>query len=221
MGNFFNMDNPLFSILSKVCDMLFISIAFILICIPVITIGPACTALYYVVVKVIRRERGYVFREFFKSFRLNFKRAAIIGVLMTILFVILGFDLAYAYGLTAPDSTKGSLLMGVFIGITFLVLASSIYIFPILSRFDMTVKQLIKAAIFMSMRHIHFTLLMMIVYVLAAFAIVYLQFFPFVFIAPATIALMNSFMLEHIFKKYMPVSEGPPEETGKDEWYLE
>ena len=83
MGNFFNMDNPLFSILSKVCDMLFISIAFILICIPVITIGPACTALYYVVVKVIRRERGYVFREFFKSFRLNFKRR-IISVLMTI-----------------------------------------------------------------------------------------------------------------------------------------
>ena len=147
-------------------------IAFILICIPVITIGPACTHCIMSLLRLYEEKEDMYFREFLKSFRLNFKRA-ILSVLMTILFVILGFDLAYAYGLTAPDSTKGSLLMGVFIGITFLVLASSIYIFPILSRFDMTVKQLIKAAIFMSMRHIHFTLLMMIVYVLAAFAIVY------------------------------------------------
>jgi hypothetical protein len=30
-----------------------------------------------------------------------------------------------------------------------------------------------------------------------------------------------SLMMERIFKKYMPESEGPGEETGKDEWYLE
>ncbi|NLO09859.1 MAG: YesL family protein [Clostridiales bacterium] len=219
MSNFFNMDNPLFSILSKICDMLFISIAYIFLCLPIITIGPASTALYYTVVKVIRKERGYVFREFFKSFRLNFKRASILGVLLVIVFVILGFDLVYAYGLTAPDSTKGSLLMGVFIGITFLVVAFSQYVFPILSRFDMTIKQLIKAAIFMSMRHIHFTILMIIVNALAV--VITYFFFAFIFIAPATVVLVNSFMIEMVFKKYMPESEGAGEETGKDEWYLE
>lgn len=219
MSNFFNMDNPLFSILSKICDMLFVSIAYIFLCLPIITIGPASTALYYTIVKVIRRERGYVFREFFKSFKLNFKRASIVGVLLVIVYVILGFDLAYAYGLTAPDSTQGSLLMGVFLGITFLVVAFSLYAFPILSRFDMTIKQLIKAAIYMSMRHIHFTILMMIVNALALVIIYF--FFAFIFIAPAAIVLVNSFMMELIFKKYMPESEGAGEETGKDEWYLE
>lgn len=219
MSNLFNMDNPLFSILSKVCDMLFVSIAFIFLCLPIITIGPAITALYYSVVKVIRRERGYIFREFFKSFKVNFKRAAIVGVILTIVFLVLGFDLIYAYGLTAPDSSSGSLLMGVFIGITFLVLSFSIYVFPILSRFDMTLKQLFKAATFMSMRHIHFTLIMIIVYGLGALAIFF--FFPFIFIAPATIVLVHSLMIEIVFKKYMPESDGPGEETGKDEWYLE
>jgi uncharacterized membrane protein YesL len=213
------MDNPLFSILSKICDMLFISIAYIFLCLPIITIGPATTALYYTIVKVIRKERGYVFREFFKSFRLNFKRASIVGVILVIVFVILGFDLIYAYGLTAPDSTKGSLLMGVFIGITFLVVAFSLYVFPILSRFDMTIKQLIKAAIFMSMRHLHFTVLMMVVNALALVIIYF--FFAFIFIAPATVVLVNSFMMELVLKKYMPESEGVGEETGKDEWYLD
>jgi uncharacterized membrane protein YesL len=160
-----------------------------------------------------------VFREFFKSFRLNFKRGSIVGVVVVIIFVILGFDLLYAYGLTSPDSSQGSLLMGVFIGISFLAVAFSIYVFPILSRFEMTIKQLIKASIFMSMRHILFTVLMILVNA-AAFVAIYF-FFAFIFIAPATVVLVNSFMMEKIFKKYMPESEGAGEETGKDEWYLE
>lgn len=219
MSNFFNLDNPLFSVLNKICDMLFLSIVYILLCLPIVTIGPASTALYYTMVKVIRKERGYVFREFFKSFRLNFKRASIVGVMLVIAFAVLAFDLFYAYGLTSPDSSKGSVLMGVFIGISFLVVAVSIYIFPILSRFDMTIKQLIKAAIYMSMRHMHFTILMMLVNALAVVLIYF--FFAFIFIAPATVILVNSFMMELVFKKYMPVSDRPPEETGKDEWYLE
>ena len=93
MGNFFSTDSPIFSILSKVSDMLFISITFIFLCIPIVTIGPASTALYYAIVKVIRRERGYVFREFFKSFKMNFKRGAIVGVILTLIFFVLTFDL--------------------------------------------------------------------------------------------------------------------------------
>lgn len=219
MGNLFNLDNPVFSVLSKICDMLFASIIFILFCLPVITIGPASTALYYAVVKVIRRERGYLFREFFRSFKLNFKRATIVGVILTVVFIILGFDLLYAWGLTAPDSNQGSLLMGVFVGITFLAVSFTIYAFPILSRFDMTVKQLVKAAAFMSMRHIPSTILMIAVNAIAVIIVIF--FFPFMFIAPAVTVFVNSFIMERVLKKYMPESEGPGEETGKDEWYLE
>jgi len=219
MSGFFNLENPVFQLLGKVCDMLFVSVVYIVLCLPIVTIGPANTALYYAIVKVIRRERGYIFREFFRSFKLNFKRGAIVGILLTLAMIILGFDILYAWGLTEPDSSKGSLLMGVFIGIAFLVISFSIYVFPILSRFDMTVKQLFKAAVYMSMRHIHFTILMIAVNI-AAVVVVYF-FFPFIFIAPATTVLVNSLMMERIFKKYMPKSEGPGEETGKDEWYLE
>lgn len=219
MGGFFNLENPVFQILGKICDMLFVSVVYILLCLPIVTIGPASTALYYAIVKVIRRERGYIFREFFRSFKLNFKKGAIIGILLAIAFVILGFDLAYAWGLTETESSKGSLLMGAFIGITFLTVSFSIYVFPILSRFEMTVKQLFKAGVYMSMKHIHFTILMILVNA-AALVIIYF-FFPFIFIAPATTVLVNSLMMERIFKKYMPKSEGPGEETGKDEWYLE
>lgn len=219
MSNFFNMDNPFFTALSKICDMLFLSVVFIILCIPVVTIGPASTAMYYATVKVIRRERGYLFREFFKSFRTNFKRGAIVGILVTLAFFILSFDLSYAWGAVTPDSNKGSLLLGVFVAISFLVLSFSIYVFPILSRFDMTVRQLIKAASFMSMRHLPSTLIMLVVTVASVIGIIFIPIL--VFIIPALSVFINSFLMERVFKKYMPESDGPGEDTGKDEWYLE
>jgi len=219
MSGFFNLENPVFQVLGKICDMLLVSIVYILLCIPIITIGPASTALYYVMVKVIRRERGYVFREFFRSFKLNFKKGAIVGILMLIVTVILVFDLVYAWQMAGAQADKGSLLLGVFIGIAFLFICFSVYVFPILSRFDMTVKNLIMSAVFMSMRYIYFTVPIILIYAAAAVIIYY--FPPFLFLAPATTVLVNSFMIEKIFKKYMPKSEGPGEQTGKDEWYLE
>lgn len=221
MNNFFNLDNPFFATLGKICDLIILSLLYLVVCLPIITIGPASTALYYTVVKVIRRGRSYIFREFFRSFRLNFKRGAIVGVSLTLIFMLLVFDLIFAYGLAAPDENRsqGSMILGLFIGLTVLAVAFSIYVFPILSRFDMTVKQLIKAAIYMSIRHIIFTIPMILVNA-AGILLVYL-IFPLVFIVPSLTVLINSFMMERIFKKYMPASEGPGEVTGKDEWYLE
>lgn len=219
MGNLFSMDSPVLAVLSKICDILFLSILWVFLCIPIITIGPATTALYYATVKVIRRERGYLFREFFKSFRLNFKRGAIIGVILTAIFVILSFDLYVSWQSLSEESGKASVFLGIYLALTFLAISFTMFVFPILSRFEMTIKQLIKAAIYMSMKHLHFTFIMLVVIVASLILII---FFPMMlFFVPATVAFINSFMMEHILKKYMPKSEGPGEETGKDEWYLD
>ena len=96
MGSFFNMDNGFFSFLGKAFDAVILSTLYLVCCIPIITIGTATTALYYATVKGIRRERGYVYREFFKSFRLNFKTGAIAGILLTVVFAVLIFDILFA-----------------------------------------------------------------------------------------------------------------------------
>lgn len=220
MSNLFNMDNPFFSTLSKIFDLLFISIVWIILCIPIITIGPANTALYYAVVKVIRKERGYLTREFFKCFRANFKRAAIVGVILTAMGAILVFDLLYSLQIANDGESKGSILLGVFLAISFIEIGFATYVFPILSRFEMTVKQLFKAAIYMSMRHLLSTLAMVIVTV-SFVAAMYLFAPVLIFIVPGITTLINSFLMERIFRKYMPQTDGPGEETGKDEWYLE
>lgn len=218
MGNLFSLDNGFFSFLSKVCDLIFLSFIFIIFCIPIVTIGPACTALYYATVKVIRRERGYVFREFFRSFKLNFKKGAIVGILLTIVYIILGFDLWAAYK-SLDGSTLRFAMFGVYLAITILALGFSVYVYPVLSRFDVTVRQLIKTVLILSLRHLPSTICMII---LTLAAIIGVYIIPILLIViPGVLVLLNSLLLEKILKKYTPQSENSEDESRKDEWYLE
>lgn len=219
MSNFFNMDNGIFTFLGKACDVIFLSIIWVLVCIPIITIGPANTALYYATVKVIRRERGYLFREFFKSFRMNFKRAAIVGVILTVAFIVLAIDLFWVRGSMESLGNNGTILFGIFMAIAFLLSCFSIYVFPILSRFDMTVKQLLKAASIMSIKHLLSTLGM---FAITAAAIAGVMIMPIlIFVIPGVATLLISLLMERVLKKYIPKSEGSDDDTRKDEWYLE
>lgn len=219
MGNFFNVDNAFFSFLGKLCDVIFLSVIWVVLCIPVITIGPANTALYYATVKVIRRERGYLFREFFKSFKMNFKRAAVIGVVLTIIYIILTFDLYASWTSLGNTTNMGSILFGIYIAITLLLTSFTIYVFPVLSRFDMTVKQLVKTVFYMSMKHLPSSIGMLVITVAAFIGVMFIPLL--LFVIPAAASFLNSFLMERVLKKYMPKSESTEEESGKDEWYLE
>jgi len=218
MGNLFNLDNGFFTALSKICDILLLSVVWSLLCIPIITIGPANTALYYATVKVIRRERGYLFREFFRSFKLNFKRGAITGIIFTLFTFFLGFDLFWAWT-NMSMVENSSIYFGIFLALTIMMICCSIYAYPVLSRFDMTVKQLLKASAFMAIRHLPSTVLMFIIIAIGTIGIFFIPIL--IFIIPAGATFLISLLMERILKKYMPESKGPAEETGIDEWYLE
>jgi len=219
MGNFFNMDNGFFTTLSKLCDILLLSILWLLLCIPIVTIGPATTAMYYATVKVIRRERGYLFREFFKSFRQNFLNGAIFGVILTAIYVILIIDRISVGDITQTNEKMGVILFYVYNTLIIMVTFFTMYLFPILSRFSMTRKQLFKTAFIMSLRHLPSTIVMAAIILL--FVVISMTVPILMFVAPCSAIFLCSFLMERIFKKYMPKSEGEAKETGKDEWYLE
>lgn len=216
MSNFFNMDNAFFTTIGKLVDLFLISLIWVLLCLPVITAGPATTALYYTVVKVIRRERGYLVREFFNSFKVNFKQGAVAGVIV----LLLSFALYYDRKIVAVLEGNFGFVMFTLVNATSLILfCVSIYIFPVLSRFKMSLMQLLKSSLFMAMKHLPTTLLLAVIVI--AFAVgVYVM--PIVIcLAPALCCLVCSFFLERVFKKYMPEKSGDEENTTTDEWYLE
>jgi uncharacterized membrane protein YesL len=216
MGGLFNPDNIFFSTLGKVIDLIVISIIWFIMCIPIITIGPASTALYYTVVKVIRRERGYLIREFFHSFKENFKMGALASVIILVIGIILFIDRRFAlyYG-----GTLGFALLSVFNAMVGIIILTSLYLFPVLSRFKIGLKQLLKTSVFLALKHLPTTVLLAVILVAILIGIYFVNIL--FLIAPALYSLLSSFLLERVFKKYMPVKSEDSESSGVDEWYLE
>lgn len=216
MGNIFNMDNGFFTTLGKIVDIVIVSVVWLLLCIPLVTIGPATTALYYTIVKVIRRERGYVMREFFSSFKSNFKVGAISGIFIILASLMLLFDRSFA---KTMEGNFGIALFSIFNALIFILISVTIYVFPLLSRFKISVLQLFKTSLFMAMKHLPTTILLVLVTAVFALGTYILPIA--VLITPGLCLLLWSLLMERIFKKYMPEKSEEAEASGIDEWYLE
>lgn len=52
----FQIDGPVVSFFSFLCDMIILNILWIICCIPIVTIGPATIAAHYVAMKLVRDE---------------------------------------------------------------------------------------------------------------------------------------------------------------------
>lgn len=219
MSSFFNVDNGFFSVMGKVWDMILLSIIWVICCIPMFTIGPATAAMYYCIVKVIRRERGYVLREFWHSFKDNFKVGSLASLIFLALTYILYIDFTYSKGIQETGAKYGDIMFAAFIAITTIGVFVLVFSFPILSRFTLNIRGLFKTSFIISMKHFPTTFLMVIL--IAVFGCGVYLIYPLIFIAPALCCLICSFLIERIFKKYMPKPEGTPEETGRDQWYWE
>ena len=214
MRDIFNSDNRIMRALGKLFDIGYLSIVFILFCIPVVTIGAALTALYYTTVKVVRRERGYVFHEFWHSFKSNFKQATFMWLIELVLLVVTGYNISLVY--EATGTTSGYLL-GAYLVIGIIIIAIGSYAYPILSRFEMKNTAIIRMSLFVMAKHIYFTIPIVIVVVGASLAIVLLMpYVPLVpIILPGLASLLCSFMMEIVLKKYMP------KDGDESAWYNE
>ncbi len=212
MNKVFNFEGPVFTFLSRLADLFWLNLLYIVCCIPVITAGAATTALYYVTLKMAKDEEGYITKSFFKSFKQNFVQATLIWGIFMIVFIITILDFRIANGRSMADVLKDNTIsnvvivaVGVMTIVMFMIL---VYVFPLLAQFDNTVKNTIKNAFLISIRHLPYTFLMLLV---AAIPVALIWFSPalliLVTIMFSATAYINSKFLNRIFVLYMPKEE--------------
>lgn len=206
MGALFNLDNPVWSFMGKVADLVILNILAMVCSIPIFTIGASWTAMYFVTIRIVRKEEGYVIRDFFRSFKENFKQATIIWLLVIVVAaVFIGDILIYRM---MPDQIP-QIIMIVVAALAFLVLGTVVYVFPVLSRFHNTTGNTIKNAFLLSIVNIPFTLIfivLMIVPVILAIFVVELA--PILLLMGLSLpAYISSMMFVRIFRKVEPAEE--------------
>ncbi len=212
MERFFNMDNKFFSAMSRVADLIILNILCLVCCIPVITIGPSLTALFYVTLKMVRNEESYIVKGFFQSFRQNLKQGIIINVIMLAVAAVLYVDFRFVSSVDAAFSK----VMYVLLMVTLLFyLMVFLYIYPLLAKFVNTVKNTFINALLMAIRHLPYTLLIAAVTALPVLAFFFspsgemqgLVLLVGIMMGVALIAFINSFFFVRIFDNYIPKEE--------------
>lgn len=208
MGEFFNPEKGIWAWLSTLVDICGLSILWIFLCMPVITIGPATAALYYTVVKCVRRRESGAFGYYFRSFRTNFKPGLWAGLIAIpgALLLFSGHFVVRWYG-----TRVGGVAYVLYVAYYFaLILPAGVlcWLFPLLGRFDYQVKDLFCTALQLTIAHLPSTI---VVVLLTAQTAVFCieRWWPVVFM-PVLTMLLASLFLERIFQKYSP--ELAPEE---------
>lgn len=154
-------ENPVISFLGKLTDIVILNLLCIIFSLPVFTIGAVWTALYYVTVKMVKNEESYVWADFIKSFKQNFKQATIIWMANMIFMLTVASIFIGAVGGDIFNLTKPMFILA--INIVIIVFAVMAYIYPVLSHFDNSVKDTIKNAILLAVINLPYTVIILVI----------------------------------------------------------
>lgn len=216
---FLRIDGPVFRFLETIANLLILNLLFLICSIPVVSIGPALTATYYVALKMIRKEDAGIFRDFFHSFRQNFKQGLILGLGVTILAALLLADLNVLSYVTAIPAGLSKVLLIATVVLLMILAMIAVYLFAVLAQFENTIKELLKWSAILALRHLPVTL---IAIVIAAVPVLCMIFIPALFLQTvmpimiligfAGIAYLHAYFYVRVFAYYMPKEEEESEE---------
>lgn len=218
MNAIFNLNNPFFQFMGKVFDLLILNMLWLICCIPIVTIGPATTAMYYVTMKIVNDEYAGVAKPFFHSFKQNFFQGLVLTLIFIVTAVVLFFD--YRFCLLFEGIAE-KIMIGAFIffGVVYLVIVS--YTFPLLSQYTNTIGGTIKNALFIALTKVG-TALEIVLLNLAPILIIY--FFPettgwiipiLLFLAPAFLAFANSMLFKKLFAAFIKMQTNMAEKEAE------
>ena len=198
------MDGPFYRIGTLAADIMILSFYWIIFSIPLFTIGTSTTALYYVVTRRISNREGYLFKDFWTSFKSNFKQSTIIWLIFLVVIFILYFNI---YNIDAVGDMSIFLLpIQVFLFLEAVI--CYMYILPITARFDISLKNSIKTAFFMANRHLLTSICCLLIGAAVLFASIYTIIMFLV--AMGLYVFITSYLFIRIFRKYRPEIDRDP-----------
>lgn len=213
MGEFFNPEKGIWVWLSTLVDVFGLSILWVFLCLPVVTMIPATAALYYTVVKCVRGREGGAFGYYLRSFRNNFKLGLKVGLIVLPAALLLGGG---HYVVRWYGTRVGGGLYVLYVAQYFALLLPAgvlCWLSPLLGRFDCQAGALFRTAFQLTIAHLPSTVV--VVLLTAQTAVFCLErWWPVVFM-PSVVTLLVSLFTERIFQKYAP--ELAPKEGEKPE----
>jgi len=211
-------DSPLMSGLNKFADLIWVNILTLLCCLPLITAGASFTAMHYMCLKISRDEECYITKDFFKSFRTNFRQSTIIWFfeLLIIIFLICDFWIVYRSGYEFPMIVYVAIIL-----VAAIVTLGSTFIFPVLAKFDNSILKTVKNGILISLVQFPKAVLYLLLNILMIGVMYFfIQILPlYLFFGLSYPAFAFAKLYDKFFEKLETriLEENKPAETEEDE----
>ena len=201
---FLNPDNALMITMTQITDCIFLSMFWLLGCLPVVTVGASFAALYDATFRGFRQGDKHCWGRFWQVYRENWKA----GILPTAVFLAVLTLVTKALVALWNAAVAGGVSWMLFSGLAFvgvLVLGMVSVLFPMLSRFENPFLGLLKNTVFLAMANLPRTIALGILN--AAAGLVCAFFVLPLFFLPSLAALIGSVLIEPMFKPYLPKVE--------------
>lgn len=199
----FNLDNPILQFINMVCNYIALNLVFLISCLPIITIGSALSALYYVTLKESRGEEGYLVRPYLSAFKKNLLSGTKSFVLLLLVGSILLFNLCFWSALSSIISFILTFIVALGVGMYLLI---ALYTFPLIARFQNHTLQTLKNAFLIAVNNVLPTLALLAIHIIAILLFLYVpQVKLFMLIMGfAFVAYCESFLFTKVFTSYEP-----------------
>ena len=202
MKGFFSFDGGFYKIGNIVFNIILLHLLWLICSIPIFTIGASTTGLFYATGKMIREEDNGIIKDFFRGFKTNFKQGTIIGLILTVIISIVITNI-----LNLHLMGKMSIYM---VPIQFIILIEaifiSIYIFPLISRHNITIKNAFITSLVLANKHFITTLL-------CVFSFMGILLISYKLMAISLLSFMGVYSyitylpIQKVFLKYAPAEE--------------
>nr|WP_317362657.1 YesL family protein [uncultured Blautia sp.] len=204
--NLLNEDNIIHIFLNKLGDIIIANLLFLVCCIPIITIGPALTALYHCMLRTVKGNNNGTTKTFFRAFKENFLQSLIVWLGLLAVGFILFLNIQF---LQNTASVVSKPLFYVSLGIAGLVIILALYIFPVIAAFANTTVNLLKNAYVFAFLHFPSTLAIAVITILPMFMtyrdikLMPLYACCWFFFGFGLTAYVNSLLLYRMFKPFL------------------
>lgn len=193
-------ENGFFLFMSRIGDVVFLNLCFLLTCIPVVTAGTALISLYTVTLKMVQNQEGYIIKSYFQAFKDNLKQGIIVGVVLELILAVLGYDAWMLLSSRESYSAAGFFVTAAALLIVFAVMQ---YLFPLMARYENSIGMSLRNAGLLAISRLPYTIVLL---VLAAVPAVFILLTPYayiyvIFAGGALGALLQSKLLVNIFSK--------------------
>lgn len=213
---FFSYESKFSQLLLKLSYSCYLNLLWLICSLPIVTIGAATTALYYASLKLIREEENSVTRQFFRSFRENFRQATVLWLILLGVGLFLAGDGYILYHLR--QSAEGSLavlwtlILAVVIAASIVYVIVLLYVFPLLASVSNTNRAMLKNAFLIGTHYLFATILVFAVH-FAVFFVTVAWFTPLIIFGEGLCALISAWLLNNI----LIACSGTPEDAEESD----